>query len=175
MGSVAAGARTLLWLAALVGPAGCAHPNPDCRPIGTLAHHGLIRPGARLSGVRCVRGWVDRGNLYGDAGVRAVLGRWWSGPEPRPHTWRFDLTAGPDGPVGTGVKVQVRNDAGRDALLARLAADADAGRPTAVCVCGPLVATPAPANLRTFAALAVHPGGTPDIRPIADPQGTLDQ
>jgi hypothetical protein len=160
-------------LAALVALApdlsGCAPPGVDCRPIGTLASHGLARAGVASQRHACVQGWVDRGNLYGDAGVRARLGRWWSGPGPHTDAWRFDLLARADEPIGHGVPVQVPNDAGRDMLIARLAADADAGRATAVCVCGGLVATPAPTNLRTFTALALHPNGTGDIRVLSDP------
>jgi hypothetical protein len=82
-------------------------------------------------------GFVDPGNLYGDVEAKRLLGAWWSGAGPDADTWRFGLKAEADDPIGHSIPVQVRNDAGRDALLAAFRADVEAGRPTRVFSPGP--------------------------------------
>ena len=91
-----------------------------------------------------VRGYVDQGNIYGDEGARDILGEWWSGDGPDANTWRFDVKANPSDEVGHSFAVYVPNDAGRDELLARFAADARAQKQTRVSVAGTMYAFDAP-------------------------------
>ena len=136
-----------LALLAAIGLAGCGERVGEYLPVSAIAPNGFVtdeRTVAELQGQEVrLWGFVDPGNLYGDAEANRLLGAWWSGAGPDAETWRFGLKAGVDDPVGHCIPVLVRNDAGRDALLAAFRADAEAGRPTRVFLQG---------RLRTFAA-----------------------
>ena len=137
------------------------------QPPATIARAGFARdPAAIRAAVGQtieVRGFVDHGNLYGDAGAKAILADYLSGPGPDPATWRFDLKSGADDPVGHGFAVQVPSGPGRDALLRRLVADARAGRPTPVRVRGQVRTFAAPTNIRRLTGLYMELQSPQDI------------
>lgn len=91
-------------------------------------------------------GYVDHGNLYGDAGARSILAEWWSGDGPNPATWRFNLKAREDDATGRSFAVYVPNDPGREAVLQTFVADARAGKPTRVFLSGRLFTFDAPTS-----------------------------
>jgi hypothetical protein len=109
-------------------------------------------------------GFVDHGNLYGDADAKRILGDWWSGDGPDPDHWRFDLKAHADDPVGHAFAVRVPNDAGRQDLLERFVADARARKATKVFVTGRLSTFPAPAQALDLIGLYLHLRSSQDIR-----------
>lgn len=141
-------ASTLVLAAVL---AGCGGRIGDYAPASSLSDGGFARDVAtvrRLEGREiAVWGYVDAANLYADPATRLILGEWWSGDGPDGQTWRFNLAAQDDDPAGRSFAVTVRNDPGRDPLLARMVADARAGRPTRVFLRGRLFTFDAPANL----------------------------
>ncbi len=137
-----------LMLAAAMALAGCREPVGDYLPVSAIARGGFAHdewPVAEMQG-REVRLWgfVDHGNLYGDADAKRVLGQWWSGEGPSPDYWRFDLKARADDPVGRSFAVLVPNDARRGDLLGRFVADARARRATKIFVTGRLFTFHAP-------------------------------
>jgi hypothetical protein len=101
-------------------------------------------------------GGVDHGNLYGDGAAKSILGDWWGSSGPDADTWRFDLKAAAGDPVGRAFPVLVPDDAGRDALLRRFAADAAAGWPTAICARGRLRAFAAPTQASDLTGLSLE-------------------
>lgn len=110
-----------------------------------------------------VWGFVDHGNLYGDAGARAILGDWWSGTGPTPTTWRFDLKARARDATGHSFPVSLPNDRGRDTLLKAWVADAKAGNATKVFLKGRLRTFQAPANLVPLTGLSLELTSSRDI------------
>lgn len=157
----------LLLLAATV-LAGCIERVGEYLPVAAIAHNGFLsdeRTVAEMQG-RNVRLWgfVDQGNLYGDADAKRVLGEWWSGEGPDAGTWRFGLKAGQDDPVGHSLPVNVPNDAGRDALLAAFRADADSGRPTRVFLQGRLRTYAAPTQFRSLIGIVLEVPSSQAIR-----------
>ncbi|WP_139556535.1 hypothetical protein [Methylotetracoccus oryzae] len=153
----------VLRIATLAGSfvvAGCWVPSDGYISAVEISKHGFERSAddVRRLEDRDVRVWgfVDHGNLYGDAGVRRVLADYWSGEGPNPNTWRFGLKAAEDDPVGQSFPVHVRNDAGRDALLATFRADAESGRPTRVFLRGRLRTYAAPTNYRSLTGIVIE-------------------
>lgn len=108
-------------------------------------------------------GFVDPSNLYGDEDAREILGDWWSGAGPDAATWRFNLKAQADDAVGKSFAVTVPNDAGRDELLQRFVADAQAQRPTRVFVTGRLATFEAPSSDRVRTGLMLDVQSSSDI------------
>ncbi len=153
-------------LAAALGLAGCERPVRG-QAAATIARDGFARNPEAIRAVVGqtieVRGFVDHGNLYGDAGAKEILGDFWSGEGPDPATWRFDLKSGADDPVGHSFQVQVPNGPGRDALLRRLVADARAGRPTPVRVRGQARTFAAPTNVKRLTGLYMELQSPQDI------------
>jgi len=157
-----------LVLAAAMALAGCGEPVGEHLPVSAIARGGFVsdeRTTAEAHG-RAVRLWgfVDPGNLYGDAAAKRVLGEWWSGEGPDPDHWRFDLKAQADDPVGRSFAVLVPNDAGREDLLERLVADARARRPTKIFVTGRLFTFPAPTQILDRTGLLLQLRSSQDIR-----------
>jgi hypothetical protein len=99
---------------------------------------------------------VDHRNLYGNAGVKAILGDWWSGQGPSATTWRFNLKASADDETGHSFPVLVPNDQGRDAVLAVFLRDALAQKPTKVFVKGRITTFDAPTNYTRRAGLQME-------------------
>jgi hypothetical protein len=157
-----------LVLAAAMALAGCVEPVGEYLPVSAIARGGFVsdeRTVAEMRG-REVRLWgfVDQGNLYGDAGAKRVLGEWWSGEGPDPDHWRFDLKAQADDPVGRSFAVLVPNDAGREDFLERLVADARARRPTKIFVAGRLSTFHAPTQILDRIGLLLQLRSSQDIR-----------
>ena len=114
-------------------------------------------------------GYVDHGNLYGDESAKAVLGEWWSGEGPDANTWRFNLKAGENDAVGQSFAVSVPNDGGRDDLLRKFAADAQAGRPTRVFVTGRLATFEARTANDTLTGITLDVQSSGDV--LLEPPG----
>lgn len=157
-----------VMLIAAVGVAGCDELAGYYLPVSAITRNGFLidqAAGPRGRG-REVRLWgfVDHGNLFGDAGAKRILGEWWSGEGPGPGMWRFNLKAEVDDAVGRSFAAYVLNDAGRDALLRRLVADARARRPTKVFVQGRLLTFDAPTQLRGLTGLQLEVASSRDIR-----------
>jgi hypothetical protein len=155
-------------LAAAMALAGCGERVGEYWPVSAVARGGFAGgecTPAEMQG-REVRLWgfVDHGNLYGDADAKRILGDWWSGDGPDPDHWRFDLKAHADDPVGHAFAVRVPNDAGRQDLLERFVADARARKATKVFVTGRLSTFPAPAQALDLIGLYLHLRSSQDIR-----------
>jgi hypothetical protein len=160
-------------LAAALALAGCGERVGEYLPVAAIARGGFVgdeRTVAEVHG-RDVRLWgfVDHGNLYGDAEAQRVLGEWWSGEGPDPAHWRFDLKAQADDPVGRSFAVLVPNDAGREDLLDRLVADARARRAMKVFVAGRLFTFHAPTQILDRTGLYLQLRSSQDLR--LDPPG----
>lgn len=138
--------RTLL--AVILPLVGCRDGTDGYIAAAEISERGFARNGEAMRDTESreirIWGYVDHGNLYGDAGARAILGDWWSGEGPGPTAWRFNLKARKDDAVGQSFPVSVPNDAGRDAVLNVFLADARAGRPTKVFLKGRLSGFDAP-------------------------------
>jgi hypothetical protein len=163
-----------LVLAAAVALAGCGEPAGEYLPVSAIARGGFVSDEGTVAEMhgREVRLWgfVDQGNLYGDAEAKRVLGEWWSGEGPDPNHWRLDLKARADDPVGHSLAVLVPNDAERGDLLDRLAADARAGRATRIFVAGRLSSFDAPTQILDLTGLYLLLRSSRDIR-IDPPDG----
>jgi hypothetical protein len=157
-----------LVLLAAIGLAGCGERIGEYLPVSAIARGGFVRDESTVAEVhgREVRVWgfVDQGNLYGDADAKRVLGEWWSGEGPDPYHWRFDLKAQVDDPVGHSFQVLVPNDAGREDLLGRLVADARARRATKIFVTGRLFTFQAPTQILDPTGLYLQLRSSQDIR-----------
>ena len=165
--------RILCWsahwvLAVAMALVGCGGPVGEYLPVSAIARGGFASDewtAAEVQG-REVRLWgfVDQGNLYGDADAKRVLGAWWSGEGPDPDHWRFDLKAQADDPVGHSFAVLVPNDPGREKLLGRFVADARARRATKVFVAGRLFRFHAPTQILDRTGLSLQVRSSQDIR-----------
>jgi hypothetical protein len=147
---------------------GCDQRIGEHVAASSIVQNGFARDAQAMRDVHGqeirVWGFVDQGNLYGDAVVKQILGDWWSGEGPTATDWRFDLKAEAHGDTGHGLQVRVPNDAERDRLLRDIVADARAGRPTRVFVTGKLYAFPAPTNATTLTGLYLEPRSSREIR-----------
>ena len=161
---------TLIAATALTG---CDDRVRGYLPVSELARNGFVsdQQAAQAHG-RELRLWgfVDHGNLYGDAGAKGILGQWWAGEGPDATTWRFDLKGAANGAVGHSFAVHVPDDAGRENLLRRFVADARAGRPTKVFLTGRLLTFEAPTQFSALTGLYLKVGASQDIR-LGAPQG----
>jgi hypothetical protein len=157
-----------LALAVGLALAGCADQVGEYLPVSAIAQGRFVADQAALAEWRGeeVRLWgfVDQGNLYGDADAKRVLGEWWSGDGPDPDHWRFDLKAQADDPVGRSLPVLVPNDAGREDLLERFVADARARRATKIFVTGRLFTYLAPTQILDRTGLYLELRASDDIR-----------
>jgi hypothetical protein len=147
--------------------AGCSQAVGGYVAASTISQGGFARNPAAVAALAGqdvqVWGYVDQGNLYGDAAARAILGDWWSGPGPDDATWRFNLKANADDAVGQSFAVYVPNDEGRDELLERFVADARAQTPTRVFVTGRLFTFDAPMNVTARTGLSLTLASSLDI------------
>lgn len=148
--------------------AGCGGTASDYVPASRVSERGLVRDAdvVRSMQGQVVRlsGFVDHGNLYGDKEAREILGPWWSGDGPRPGIWRFNLKARATDRTGESFAVHVVDDDGRHSLLRQFAANATAGRPTAILVTGQLHTFPAPTNLGSRTGLYLEVASSADLR-----------
>lgn len=142
------GVIALVILTSLVG---CHKETGDYIAASAISKNGFARHGheMRRRHGRDIKIWgfVDHANLYGSNGAKTILEDWWSGAEPNPRTWRFNLKAAEHDEAGHSFPVRVPNDQGRDALLGEFLADARAKRPTKVFVQGKIFTFDAPTNL----------------------------
>jgi uncharacterized protein len=151
---------------ALVSPFGadssalCNPPTSGYLPAASLSRSGFARRDSRNEELRGrdirVWGFVDHGNIYGDAAAREILGDWWSGDAPNADSWRFDLKAAADDPVGASFSVHVPVDLLRDDLLRVFVADARSGRATRVYLEGNLRQFDAPTGLTRLVGLRLE-------------------
>jgi len=72
-----------LMLAAAMALAGCGERVGEYLPVSAVARGGFLTDQGTLAEMdgREVRLWgfVDQGNLYGDAEAKRILGEWWGG------------------------------------------------------------------------------------------------
>ena len=148
-------------LAALLGSvllAGCGQNIGDYTSVSSFSRNGFAKNEKQARAVNgrelAVWGYVDYGNIYGDATAKSILGQWWSGDGPDSLTWAFNVKAGPDVPVGRSFQVQVRNDSGRNDLLRAIAGNATSGRPTQVFLKGKCSRSTRPSTGRCAPACA---------------------
>ncbi len=157
----------LLIVLLLVMVAGCNQAIDGYTAASAISRNGFAINGdelRKLDGQQvAIWGYVDQGNLYGDASARQILGEWWSGAGPTATSWQFNLKANADDAVGRSFAVFVPNDAGRDDLLEVLAADARAQRPTRVFVKGRLYTFDAPGNFSKQTGLYMEVASSGDI------------
>lgn len=160
-----------LALVGLLGPDVVALCNPakgDYLPAAALSRSGFVRPGVGAEDLqgREIRVWgfVDHGNLYADAAAREILGEWWSGEGPAPGSWRFNLKAAADDPVGASFAVHILDDLLRDDLLRVFVADARGGRATRVYLEGKLDLFDAPTGGARLTGLRLELGSSRAIR-----------
>jgi hypothetical protein len=146
---------------------GCSQQAGDYIAASSISKDGFARDGdalRKMDGQEMkIWGFVDSGNIYGDARAKEILGDWWSGDGPSATTWRFNLKASVDDTVGHSFEVRVPNDQGRDELLKAFAADASAQRPTKVFVKGRIFAFDAPTNATALTGLRMELGSSGDI------------
>lgn len=146
---------------------GCARPPGDYIAASSVSKNGFLRHGSELREAHDqevkIWGFVDHGNLYGNDGVRKILGEWWSGDGPSPTTWRFNLKAREHDAAGNSFEVRVPNDTGRDELLEVFLADARKQRPTKVFVKGRIFTFDAPTNIRLLAGLYLELRSSRDV------------
>jgi hypothetical protein len=157
----------LIILAATLLATGCNKQIGDYVAASSISRNGFARDAEamrRLDGQEIrVWGFVDYGNLYGDAGAKAILGDWWSGDGPDAETWRFNLKAEEGDKTGNSFPVLVPNDPGRDELLRAFEADANAQKPTKVFVKGKLHTFDAPTNTGALTGLTIELRSSNDI------------
>ena len=158
----------ILVLLAAAWLAGCDQPRGEYLPASSISGKGFVRDHQSISelqgGPVRLWGFVDHGNLYGDGRAKRVLAEWWSGEGPDADTWRFDLKAEADDPVGRSFAVLVPNDAGREELLERFVADARARSTTKVFVTGRLFTFHAPTQTLDLTGLYLKLSSSLDIR-----------
>jgi hypothetical protein len=160
-----------LVLVGSFGPDVVALCNPatgNYLPASALSQSGFVRPGAGTENLqgREIRIWgfVDHGNLYGDAAAREILGEWCSGEGPAPGSWRFNLKAVADDPVGASFAVHIPDGPLRDDLLRVFVADARGGRATRVYLEGKLELFDAPTQGARLTGLRLELGSSRAIR-----------
>jgi hypothetical protein len=158
---------SFIMIAATLFLAGCSQQIGDYVAASSISKNGFARDAEamrKLDGQEIkVWGFVDYGNLYGDAGAKAVLGDWWSGDGPDAGTWRFNLKAEAGDKPGDSFSVLVPNDQGRDELLKVFVAGAKAQQPTRVFVRGKIHAFDAPTNALTLTGLSMELESSGDI------------
>jgi len=158
---------SLIILAATLFLIGCSNQIGDYVAASSISRNGFARDAEamrKLDGQEIkVWGFVDYGNIYGDAGAKAILGDWWSGDGPDAGTWRFNLKADPGDKTGNSFPVLAPNDPGRDELLKAFLADANAQRPTRVFVKGKLHTFDAPTNTGALTGLSLELESSDDI------------
>jgi hypothetical protein len=158
---------SFIVIAATLFLAGCSKQIGDYVAASSISKNGFARDAAamrKLDGQEIkVWGFVDSGNIYGDAGAKAILGDWWSGDGPDATTWRFNLKAEASDKVGNSFSVLVPNDPDRDELLKAFVADANAQKPTKVFVKGKLRTFDAPTNTGALTGLTMEVGSSKDI------------
>jgi hypothetical protein len=157
----------LIILAATLLATGCNKQIGDYVAASSISRNGFARDAEamrRLNGQEIkVWGFVDSGNIYGDADAKEILGALWSSEGPDAATWRFNLKADPDDKTGNSFPVLVPNDPGRDELLRAFVADANAQRPTRVFVTGKLHTFDAPTNTGALTGLTMELRSSNDI------------
>jgi hypothetical protein len=146
---------------------GCDERVGGYIPVSSISSGGFVsdEKTAAEAGGREIRLWgfVDHGNLYGDAGAKRILQEWWAGEGPGAGIWRFNLKAEANDAVGHSFPVYVPNDAGSGDTLSRFGADARVRRPTKVFVRGRLLTFDAPTNAAVLTGLYLELQSSRDI------------
>jgi hypothetical protein len=161
--------RGVVLVALLIGLllVGCNRRIGDYAAVSSFSKDGFAKGARHVKAVNgrelAVWGYVDYGNIYGDAAARSILGQWWSGDGPDSSTWAFNVKAGPDVSAGRSFQVRVPNDSGRDALLQAIADNATAGRPTQVFLRGKMLTFDAPVNGAMRTGLRMQVQSSSDI------------
>jgi hypothetical protein len=158
---------SFIMIAATLFLAGCSQQIGEYVAASSISKNGFARDAAamrKLDGQEIMLwGYVDAGNIYGDADAKEILGDLWSGDGPDATTWRFNLKAEASDKVGNSFSVLVPNDPGRDELLKAFVADANAQKPTKVFVKGKLRTFDAPTNTGALTGLTMALGSSEDI------------
>ena len=166
-------AAIVLLLTIILGA--CKNEIGDYTAASTIASGGFAHNGAQMSAMQGAEvmlwGFVDHGNLYGDAGAKEILTQWWSGEGQDSASWRFNLKGRQDDKTGQSFAVHVRNDSGRDALLDAFATDARMQRPTKVFLRGRLFTFDAPIKGSTLTGIYVEVESSRDIQ-LAPPDSS---
>lgn len=146
---------------------GCNERSGEFVAASAISAQGFARDGAEVANNQGrevkVWGFVDHSNLFGDSGVKRILGDWWGGQGPNATTWRFNLKAREDDGAGASFPVYVANDPKRDELLQVFVEDARARRPTKVFVKGRLFTFQAVTSLSTLTGLYLEVQSSGDI------------
>ncbi len=154
-------------VAATLFLAGCSQHIGDYVAASSISKNGFARDAdamRKLDGQEIkVWGFVDSGNIYGDAGAKAILGDLWSGDGADATTWRFNLKAEAGDKAGDSFSVLVPNSPGRDELLRAFVADANAQKPTRVFVKGMVHIFDAPTNTARLTGLRMELRSSDDI------------
>ena len=157
----------LIVLVITASLAGCNEQMGDYMAGSSISKNGFARDGEEMRKVDGqevkIWGFVDHGNMYGDEGVKEILGDWWSGDGPNATTWRFNLKAKEDDADGHSFSIFVPNDEGRDDLLKVFLADARAQKPTKVFVKGRIFTFDAPTNALPLTGLYMELQSSHDI------------
>jgi hypothetical protein len=157
----------LIMLVVTVLLVGCSRQIGDYTAASSISKNGFARDAAamrKLDGQEIkVWGFVDSGNIYGDADAKEILGDLWSGDGPDASTWRFNMKAEAGDKAGNAFAVLIPNDPGRDELLKAFVADANAQKPTRVFVKGKLHTFDAPTNTGALTGLTMALGSSKDI------------
>jgi hypothetical protein len=158
---------SLVMIAASLLLAGCSSQIGEYVAASSISKNGFARDAEalrKLDGKEVeVWGFVDSGNIYGDAGAKEILGDLWSGDGPDATTWSFNLKAEASDKTGNSFPVLVPNDPGRDELLKAFVADANAQKPTKVFVTGKLHTFDAPTNTGALTGLSLELQSSDDI------------
>jgi len=163
----------LILLVVMTCLVGCNRQIGDYTAASSISKDGFARDEQQIRKLQGEEiklwGFVDHSNLYGDAGVKTILGDWWSGDGPDASTWRFNLKADENDVAGDSFPVYVLNDQGRDDLLRLFLADAQAQRSTKVFVTGRIFPFDAPTNVASLTGLYMEVQSSNDI--LLEPPG----
>jgi hypothetical protein len=167
-------ARAMLVFVTTIPAFGCGERTDDYIAVSSISNNGFAMNESRMLEAegREIRLWgfVDHGNMYGDAGAKRTLEEWWSGDGPRAASWGFNLKGKAYDQAGHSFPVRVPNDKGRDALLGAFVADARSQRPTKVFVKGRIFTFHAPMNYGSRVGLYMEVQSSRDIL-LDVPQG----
>lgn len=167
-------ARAMLMLVTAIAACGCDGRTGDYIAVSSISRNGFAMNESRMREAqgREIRLWgfVDHGNMFGDAGAKRILEEWWSGDGPGATSWGFNLKGKAYDKTGHSFPVRVPNDKGRDALLGAFVADARRRRPTKVFVKGQIFTFDAPMNYGSRVGLYMEVRSSRDIL-LDVPQG----
>jgi hypothetical protein len=160
--------RMVFLLVPILLTAACDDRIDGYIPVKEIARNGFLideQEADELSGQQVrLWGYVDHGNLYGDAGAREILDEWWAGEGPDAGSSRFNLKADAGDATGHSFAVHVPNGEGRDALLRKFVADAGEQRPTRVFLKGKLLTFDAATQISGLTGIYLEVESSQDIQ-----------